>query len=76
MNGQRSLLENRTRRSRLDWYPQDERITVTVTEARRLSGLGRSKIYELIAAGRLDSIVIDRRRLIRVQSLKRLLGAA
>ena len=35
-----------------------------VNEAAALLGLGRSKVFELLAAGRLRSIAVGRRRLI------------
>jgi hypothetical protein len=47
---------------------------VTVNEAMRISGLGRTKIYQLIGRGALESILIDKRRLILMHSLNRLLG--
>jgi excisionase family DNA binding protein len=65
-----------TRPRKVTRYSQHHRpIAITISEACRLSGLGRSKIYQLIADGRLDSIVVDRRRLIRMHSLEHLLGA-
>lgn len=51
-----------------------DRITCTVNEALEASGLGRTKFYELIEAGRIETIKLDRRRLIRVKSLLQLLG--
>ncbi len=45
------------------------RITCTVAEACEASGLGRTKIYEAMADGRLVSTKIDNRRLIVVASL-------
>lgn len=42
-----------------------------VTDAARALGLGRSKIYELIAEGQLETITIGRRRLIRTESIRR-----
>lgn len=48
-------------------------ICVTVADACRLSGLGRTKIYELISQNQLESTVVGCRRLIRYESLDRLL---
>ena len=46
-------------------------ITVPVGEPfRRISGIGRSQQYELIAAGELDSVLNGRRRLILVASYR------
>jgi hypothetical protein len=56
--------------------PFRERPTCTIDEAKRASGLGRSKLYELIGEGRLKSVKIDKRHLIQVPSLLRLLGMA
>jgi excisionase family DNA binding protein len=55
-------------------YPEHPPLTVTVNEAKRISGLGRSKLYELIKQGRLESVRVDDRRLINWASLRRLLG--
>lgn len=45
-------------------------IWATVDDARRLSGIGRSKLYELIAANALKSVKVGRRRLILVESIR------
>lgn len=55
--------------------PFDERLTCSVAEACTAVGLSRSKIYELIAGGAVETVLIGRRRLVRVPSLKRLLSA-
>jgi excisionase family DNA binding protein len=55
--------------------PFAERVTCTVAEACDATGLGRTKIYDLIKAGALKTITIGRRRLVLVDSLLRLLGA-
>ena len=51
-----------------------EPLAVTVPVALRLSGLGRTKLYELIAAKKLESTTIGTRRLINYASLKALLS--
>jgi excisionase family DNA binding protein len=51
-------------------------ITVTVAEARRLSGLGNTKLFELIRDKKLDTVTVGRRRLIHLSSLERLLSPA
>lgn len=53
--------------------PFRERPSCTVDEATAASGIGRTKLYELTAEGRLETFQIGRRRLIRVPSLLRLL---
>ncbi len=47
-----------------------EKIAVPVTEGFGSLGIGRTKGYELIEAGRLKTILIGRRRLILVSSIK------
>jgi len=49
--------------------PFQERVTCTVPEALRVTGLGRTKLYELIGQGSLTTLKIGRRRLIVVESL-------
>jgi hypothetical protein len=56
--------------------PFAERVTCTVADACAASGLGRTKIYECIGDGRLESTKVDNRTLISVPSLLRLLEAA
>ncbi len=53
--------------------PFSQRLTCTVPEACEVSGLGRTKLYELIGKGRLDTRTIGRRRLVVVSSLTGLL---
>jgi predicted DNA-binding transcriptional regulator AlpA len=43
-------------------------ITATIPEFRRISGISRSRIYELLDAGELQSVHIGVRRLIIIQS--------
>jgi excisionase family DNA binding protein len=46
---------------------------VTVDDACRISGLGRTSIYDLIAQGKLKSVAIGRRRLVLCESIRDLL---
>jgi excisionase family DNA binding protein len=48
----------------------NEPVTVTVPTAIQLSGLGRTKLYELISSGEIDSVLVGTRRLIVFASLK------
>jgi excisionase family DNA binding protein len=50
-----------------------EPITTTIGDFCRLTGLGRSTIYELLGDGRLDSVKIGKRRLILLDSYRRLI---
>lgn len=54
--------------------PFAERITCTIPEACEVTSLGRTKLYELIGKGQLDTITIGRRRLVVVRSLLKLFG--
>lgn len=53
-----------------------EPITVTVEGAKKALGLGHTKIYELIGAGRLQTIKVGRRRLIKTESIRALVDQA
>ncbi len=55
--------------------PFAQRLTCTVAEACDATGLGRTKIYELIGDGRVTTTTVGRRRLVIVQSLLALVGA-
>ena len=48
-------------------------ITAPVREFCALSGLGRTRVYELIGSGELESITIGKRRLIVLDSYRRLI---
>jgi hypothetical protein len=48
-------------------------ITANIGQFMRLSGLGRSRVYELLTSGELDSVYIGSRRLILVDSYRRLI---
>ena len=54
--------------------PFAQRLTCTVAEACEVTGLGRTKIYELIGNGRVTTTTVGRRRLVIVQSLLALVG--
>ena len=48
-------------------------ITTTINNFCRLTDLGRSKTYELLATGALESLKIGKRRLIILDSYRRLI---
>lgn len=54
--------------------PFAQRLTCTIAEACEVTGLGRTKIYELIGDGRVSTTTVGRRRLVIVQSLLALVG--
>ncbi|WP_353228925.1 helix-turn-helix domain-containing protein [Novosphingobium sp.] len=51
-------------------------LTVRISEAVRLTGLCRSKIYELIASGDIETVKVGRCTLIPMTSLRALVGLA
>lgn len=53
--------------------PFTQRLTCTISEACEVTGLGRTKLYELIGDGRLATTTVGRRRLVVVRSLLSLL---
>jgi hypothetical protein len=48
-------------------------ITATIKRFSEISGIGRSKIYELLADHSLESIYVGGRRLILIDSYRRLI---
>ena len=69
VGSQRGRSRNQERSS----IPFHERPTCTVAEACDAVGLGKTKFYELMAAGAVETIAVGRRRLVRVASLLRFL---
>jgi excisionase family DNA binding protein len=51
----------------------DQISTAPVGEFCRLSGIGRSRVYELIADGSIESFTLGKRRLIVVDSYRKLI---
>lgn len=49
-----------------------EPVLCSIADAARTLGIGKTKTYELIERGTLETITIDARRLVRVESIKRL----
>lgn len=56
--------------------PPVEPISVRVREACRLTGIGRSKLYELIDSGEINVIKIGRITLVPMSSLRALIERA
>lgn len=48
-------------------------LSVRVGEASRITGIGRTKLYELIKVGGLETVKIGRATLITMRSLRRLI---
>lgn len=54
--------------------PFSERPTCSIAEACKAVGFGRTKLYELMEDGAVETTKIGRRRLVRVPSLLRFLA--
>jgi len=48
-------------------------ITASINDTARALGLGRTSIYALIREGRLETVKLGRRTLVRIASIRRLL---
>jgi excisionase family DNA binding protein len=68
-NAMQNNPQGRSGSASTDAMPFAQRLTCTIAEACKATGLGRTKLYELIGGGYLDTITIGRRRLVRVTSL-------
>ena len=54
----------------LETIHEDDRLTVSVSEAVRLSGLSRATLYQLMSGGQVPYITVGRRRLVPVDGLR------
>lgn len=54
------------------WEPKIEPLTVRIATAVRITGLSRSRIYELIQSGDLKTVKVGRATLVHYESLKAL----
>ena len=54
-----------------------EPMLCSIPDAARMLGIGRSKAWELAQSGKLETLAIGRRRLVRIESVRALaLGEA
>lgn len=53
-----------------------EPVTISVADATKALGLGQTKIWQLIGAGRLQTVKIGRRTLIKTDSIRALVDQA
>jgi excisionase family DNA binding protein len=51
-----------------------EPLAYTVADASRVARIGQTKLFELIASGRLASSKVGRKRLIHAESLRKLIA--
>lgn len=49
-----------------------ENMLISIRDAAKLLGIGRSKLYDLMADGKLATVQIGRRRLVRTDSVRAL----
>ena len=57
-------------------YARMQPITISINDAAKALGLGRTSIYVLIRQGRLDTVKFGRRTLIKMASIRQMLGEA
>lgn len=53
-----------------------EPLTVTLADAQRVTGLSRTTVYELICEGKLKTVRIGRRVLVKTDSIRALVDQA
>ena len=53
-----------------------EPVLCSIADAARMLGIGKTKTYELIADRQLETVSIGTRRLVKVESIARLVEAA
>lgn len=51
-------------------YDQSDRVTLSIAEATRILGIGKSSLYQEIHAGRLRSFKLGTRRLIPMAAIR------
>jgi excisionase family DNA binding protein len=52
-----------------------EALAVSINDAARVLGLGRTSIYAMIADGRLEAFKLGRRTLVKADSIRRLVAS-
>jgi excisionase family DNA binding protein len=52
-----------------------EPIAISINDTAKALGLGRTSIYAMIADGRLEAFKLGRRRLVKAESIRRLIAA-
>lgn len=58
------------------WEQKIEPLTVRISTAVRITGLSRSRIYELIQSGDIDTVKVGRCTLVQFASLKALTSSS
>lgn len=52
-----------------------QQLSVSISDAAKALGVGRTLVYEMIADGRLEAFKLGRRRLVKIGSIRRLVAA-
>jgi excisionase family DNA binding protein len=52
-----------------------EKLAYSISETARTLSLGRTSIYTMIADGRLEAFKLGRRRLVKAESVRRLIAS-
>ena len=52
-----------------------EQLAVSINDTVKALGLGRTTVYAMIADGRLEAFKLGRRRLVKVESIRRLIAS-
>jgi excisionase family DNA binding protein len=52
-----------------------EPLALSINDTAQTLGIGRTSIYAMIADGRLEAFRLGRRRLVRMESIRRLVAA-
>jgi len=53
-----------------------EPLTITINDTKKATGLGTTKIYELINQGKLQTVKVGRRTLVKTASIRALVEQA
>lgn len=69
------VTDNESQQRMVAHIPFRERLTCSVDDATKVTGLGRSLIYDKMKSGEIEWVKIGKRRLIKVSSLLRFLGS-
>lgn len=52
-----------------------EQLAISISDTARALGMGRTSVYAMIADGRLEAFKLGRRRLVKAESIRRLIAA-
>lgn len=55
--------------------PAPQPVTMTIPGSIAFTGIGRTKLYELIRDGKIETVKIGTRTLVKVESLRQLVAA-